>query len=117
MSLAPTSVHPRAVALRDTEDEVEELAKGMVVRHATLGIGRIVALEPTAVHVFFVEGERREATKLRLSAARVFLSAAQEVKDERLQSPAAFAFDPGSGRWALERPRSTPVRKARKAKA
>jgi hypothetical protein len=94
---------------------VEELAKGMVVRHATLGIGRVVALEPTAIHVFFAEGERREAAKLRLPAARVFLSPAPGVSDERLQSLAAFAFDPGSGRWALERPRPAAARKGKKA--
>jgi len=94
---------------------VDELAKGMVVRHATLGIGRVVALEPTAIHVFFVEGERREAAKLRLPAARVFLSPAPSVQDERLQSLAAFTLDPDSGRWALERPRSPATRKARKA--
>jgi hypothetical protein len=94
---------------------VDELAKGMVVRHATLGIGRIVALEPTAVHVFFADREQREAAKLRLPVARAFLSPAPCVKDERLQSLATFTFEPGSGRWALERPRSTTTRKARKA--
>ncbi len=41
-------------------------AKGMVVHHATLGIGRAVAL-PTVVHVFFA------GAKLRLSVAKVFL--------------------------------------------
>ncbi len=92
---------------------MEELAKGMVVRHATLGLGRVVALEPTAIHVFFVEGERREAAKLRLPAARVFLSPAPKVSDERLLDLAAFTFDPGSGRWAPERPRST-ARQAKK---
>ncbi len=94
---------------------MDELAKGMVVRHATLGIGRVVALEPTAIHVFFVEGERREAAKLRLPAARVFLSPAPSVTDERLQSLPALAFDPDSGRWAPERPRPGAARKARKA--
>ncbi len=89
-------------------------AKGMVVRHTTLGIGRVVALEPTAVHVFFLDGERREAAKLRLPAARVFLSAASGASDERLLGLEAFAFDPGSGRWALERPRSPTARKTRK---
>ncbi len=89
-------------------------AKGMVVRHTTLGIGRVVALEATAVHVFFVDGERREAAKLRLSAAEVFLSPAPDVKDERLENLAAFALDAASGRWAPERPRTAPARKARK---
>jgi len=94
---------------------MQELARGMLVRHSTLGLGRVVALEAAAVHVFFVGSEQREAAKLRLPAARVFLSAAPDETDERLQSLAAFAFDPGSGRWALERPRSAVARKARKA--
>lgn len=92
---------------------MDDLAKGMVVRHATLGLGRVVAVEPTAIHVFFVEGERREASKLRLPAARVFLSSASGTRDERLLGLDAFTFDPGSGRWALERPRA--ARKAKKA--
>ncbi len=94
---------------------MDEFAKGMVVRHTTLGIGRVVALDPTAVHVFFVEGARREAAKLRRAAARIFLSPAPDVKDERLESLSAFALDPATGRWALERPRLAPARKARKA--
>ena len=93
---------------------MQELAKGMVVRHSTLGLGRVVALEAASVHVFFVESGRREAAKLRLPAARVFLSAAPDETDERLQSLAAFTFDSGSGRWALERPRPV-ARKARRA--
>ncbi len=93
---------------------MEEFAKGMIVRHATLGIGRVVALEPAAVHVFFVEGERREAAKLRLSAAKVFLTPEPKTKDERLDSLPAFAFDPASGRWAPERARPAATRKAKK---
>jgi hypothetical protein len=85
---------------------MEEFSKGMVVRHATLGIGRIVALEPTAVHVFFVEGERREASKLRLPAAKVFLTPDRKARDERLDQLPAFAFDPVSGRYAPERVRA-----------
>lgn len=92
-----------------------EFTKGMVVRHTTLGIGRVVALEPTALHVFFVEGERREAAKLRLPAARSFLSPAPDVRDDRLENLATFALDAFSGRWAPERPRPTPSRKAKKA--
>ena len=61
------------------EGDVDKFPKGTVVRHMTLGLGRIVALEPTAVHVFFVEGERREASKLRLAAAKLFLSPAPDV--------------------------------------
>lgn len=84
---------------------MQEFSKGMVVRHATLGIGRIVALEPTAVHVFFLEGERREASKLRLPAATVFLVPDPDARDERLDQLPAFALDPQSGRYAPERAR------------
>lgn len=94
---------------------MDEFAKGMTVRHATLGLGRVVALEPSAVHVFFVDGERREAAKLRLPAAKDFLTPAPGEKDERLESLSAFAFDSVSGRWAPERVRPTAARKAKKA--
>lgn len=93
---------------------MEQLSTGMVLRHSTLGLGRIVALEPTAVHVFFIEGERREASKLRLPAATVFLVPDPKVRDERLDALPAFAFDPLSGRYAPERPRVPSTRKARK---
>ncbi len=91
----------------------EELAKGMVVRHKTLGIGRIVALEATAVHVFFADGERQEAAKLRLSAARPFLSPEPDARDPRLDDLPKFALDPVSGRYAPERARPA-SKKARK---
>ncbi len=91
-----------------------DFAEGMVVRHSTLGIGRVVALEPTAVHVFFAEGERREAAKLRLSAAKVFLRPDPDARDERLEHLPAFALDPASGRYAPERARPAAAKKARK---
>ena len=91
-----------------------DFAKGMVVRHSTLGIGRVVALEPAAVHVFFAEGERREAAKLRLSAAKVFLRPDPQARDERLDHLPPFALDPASGRYAPERSRLTAAKKARK---
>ena len=93
---------------------MDELKKGMVVRHTTLGVGRVVALEPTAVHVFFAEGERREAAKLRLSAVSQFLSPDPKAHDERLENLPAFALDPASGRYAPERARSAVARKAKK---
>ena len=93
---------------------MDPFSKGMVVRHATLGIGRIVALEPTAIHVFFLEGERREAAKLRLPAAKVFLTPDPKARDERLDQLPAFAFDPVSGRYAPERTRPAAARKAKK---
>ncbi len=93
---------------------MSEYATGMVVRHSTLGIGRVVALEPTAVHVFFVEGEKREAAKLRLAAAKDFLHPDPKARDERLENLPSFALDPVSGRYAPERPRAKAAKKAKK---
>jgi hypothetical protein len=93
---------------------VADFAKGMLVRHSTLGVGRVVALEPTAVHVFFAEGEKREAAKLRLSAAQGFLRPDPDAQDERLDGLPAFALDPATGRYAPERTRSAAAKKARK---
>jgi hypothetical protein len=91
-----------------------EYAKGMVVRHSTLGIGKVVALEATAVHVFFADGERREAAKLRISAAKAFLRPDPEARDERLEHLPAFALDPASGRYAPERTRPAAAKKKAK---
>ncbi len=93
---------------------MDELEKGMVVRHATLGLGRVVALEPTAVHVFFVEGERREALKLRRSSIERLLAPDPKAHDERLDNLPAFALDPVSHRYAPERARPAAARKAKK---
>jgi hypothetical protein len=93
---------------------LSDYSTGMVVRHSTLGIGRVVALEPTAVHVFFVEGERREAAKLRLTAAKEFMRPDPKARDERLDNLPSFALDPVSGRYAPERPRAAAARKAKK---
>ena len=32
---------------------MSELSVGMLVQHVSLGVGKVVALEPNAVHVFF----------------------------------------------------------------
>jgi hypothetical protein len=95
---------------------VDVFSKGMVVRHTTLGVGRVVAVEPTAVHIFFAAAERREASKLRISAAKVFLSPDPKAQDERLENLPAFAFDPVSGRYAPERSRAVSARKAKAKK-
>lgn len=94
------------VALRDRKEAtVAQFATGMMVRHSTLGIGRVVAVERTAVHVFFAEGERGDAAKLRLSVAEPFLHQDPRARDERLDNLAPFALDPVSGRYSQRRPR------------
>ena len=50
-----------------------ELQNGMLVQHTTLGIGKIVAVEANAVHVFFLDSDKRFAPKLRLPAPRGLL--------------------------------------------
>ncbi len=50
------------------------LENGMLVQHASLGLGKVVAVEPDAVHVVFAARDVRVATKLRLPMALAFLT-------------------------------------------
>ncbi len=79
---------------------MNDLKNGMLVQHASLGLGKIVALEDDAVHVFFETSEKRFATKLRLSMARPLLCAAT-TKNPWLKGMSTFALDPKTGRYAL----------------
>ncbi len=78
-----------------------------MVRHSTLGIGRVIAVEIAAVHVFFAEGEQR-------AAAGAFLQAEPKAHDERLENLPDFALDPETGRYAPHKPRPAAARRARK---
>ena len=91
---------------------MEAFATGMLVRHSTLGVGRVVAVDKTAVHVFFAGAEKREAAKLNLAAAKPFLQPEPTAADERLDNLPAFTLDPVTGRYAPEKPRATKARKA-----
>jgi hypothetical protein len=87
----------------------------MLVSHATLGVGKVVAVEPTAVHIFFADANKQDATKLRLPAARVFLDAPPSARDERLENLPAFSLDPVSGRYAPSpKPRAASRRKVKR---
>lgn len=97
------------------------LENGMLVQHATLGVGKVVALEPTAAHVFFPGApgtEQRFAAKLRLPFALALLSTEGVVHDARLDGLPGFALDPKSGRFAPtaaaaeKRARAKPRRKS-----
>jgi len=92
---------------------VAQFTTGMVVRHSTLGVGRVVALEKTAVHVFFAGTERREAAKLRLGVAEPFLHPDPDAHDERLDDLPRFVLDPETGRYSPEPARSARARKAK----
>ena len=78
-----------------------DLATGMLVRHATLGLGRVVLVEPTAVHVFFPGTDSRQAAKLRWPAAKPLLTTEGVERDAWLESLSSFELDPETGRYTL----------------
>lgn len=78
-----------------------DLRSGTLVEHTTLGVGRIVAVEANAVHVFFPEADRRFAAKLRLPTARPLLRTEGIAPDSWLEGLSAFTLDPKLGRYAL----------------
>jgi len=80
---------------------LSDLANGILVRHVSLGVGKIVALEPFAAHVFFPAAEKRFATKLRLPDALSLLRTEGVVPDAWLQGLSAFTLDPETRRYAL----------------
>jgi hypothetical protein len=77
------------------------IENGTLVRHATLGVGKIVAVEPDAVHVFFPDGDKRFAAKLRLPAALPLLRSEGLERNSWLEGLSAFALDPTRRRYAL----------------
>jgi hypothetical protein len=80
---------------------MSDLANGILVRHVSLGVGKVVALEPFAVHVFFPAAEKRFATKLRLPDAHALLRRDGIEPDAWLQGLSAFTLDPETRRYAL----------------
>jgi hypothetical protein len=78
-----------------------DIAKGTLVRHASLGVGKVVAVEPTAVHVFFPGTERRHAAKLRWPDARTLLRTDGVERDAWLEGLSSFTLDPAARRYAL----------------
>jgi hypothetical protein len=76
------------------------LENGMMVQHASLGLGKVVALEDKAVHVFFALSDGRFATKLRLPMALSLLGPATS-SNAWLSRLSGFAFDDKSGRYGL----------------
>ena len=53
---------------------MHEIATGTLVKHRSLGIGKVVAVEASALHVFFPESASRYAAKLRWPAVSPFLT-------------------------------------------
>jgi hypothetical protein len=80
---------------------MSEIGKGTLVRHVSLGVGKVVAVEPTALHVFFPGAEKRFAAKLRWPAAKLLLHTEGVERDSWLEGLTSFALDSVEGRYAL----------------
>lgn len=80
---------------------MDGLQSGTQVRHASLGLGKVVAADAQALHVFFPASHSRFATKLRLPEALRFLRRDGLEPDGWLDGLSAFAFDEQAGRWGL----------------
>jgi hypothetical protein len=79
---------------------MSDLENGMLVQHASLGLGKVVALEPKAVHVFFATSDARFATKLRLPMALPLLAPAAS-SNAWLSGLSDFALDAKTGRYGF----------------
>jgi hypothetical protein len=80
---------------------VSDIAKGTLVQHASLGVGKVVAVEPTALHVFFPGSGKRYAAKLRWPDARSLLRTDGVERDSWLEGLSSFLLDPTERRYAL----------------
>lgn len=80
---------------------MKEFAAGSLLKHRTLGTGKVVAVEPTALHVFFPASDTRYAAKLRWPTAGPFLSLEGLESDPWLEGLTSFSMDAASGRYAL----------------
>lgn len=80
---------------------MSDIAKGTLVQHVSLGVGKVVAVEPTALHVFFPGAERRFAAKLRWPAAKLLLRTDGVERDSWLEGLSSFTMDATEGRYAL----------------
>jgi len=80
---------------------MSDFEKGMLVQHASLGLGKVVALEPKAVHVFFVGRDSRFAAKLRLPDAASLLRPAGPSDRVWLGGVSAFSLDTATGRYGF----------------
>jgi hypothetical protein len=78
-----------------------DLENGVLVQHVSLGVGKVVALEANAAHVFFPDGDKRFAAKLRLPVARALLRTDGFERNGWLEGLSAFELDPTTGRYAL----------------
>lgn len=79
---------------------MSDLVNGMLVQHTSLGLGKVVALEEKAVHVFFAGSDARFATKLRLPMSLPLLTRA-ESENAWLSGLSDFSLDTKTGRYGF----------------
>ncbi len=80
---------------------MNDIATGTLVKHASLGVGKVVAIEATAVHVFFPGREGRYAAKLRWPDASALLTREGVEPDAWLAGLTSFALDAKTSRYGL----------------
>jgi hypothetical protein len=77
---------------------MSSLETGMLVQHASLGVGKVVALDRDAVHVFFPKNGAQFATKLRLRIALPLLTPST-APNAWLSGLSGFQLDEKTGRY------------------
>jgi hypothetical protein len=80
---------------------MHEIATGSLVKHRSLGIGKVVAVEAEALHVFFPESASRYAAKLRWPTVSPMLTREGFEPNAWLEGLTSFAMDATAGRYAL----------------
>jgi len=80
---------------------MHEIATGTLVKHRSLGVGKVVAVEASALHVFFPESASRYAAKLRWPNVSPFLTREGFEPNSWLEGLSSFSMDASAGRYAL----------------
>jgi len=80
---------------------MHEIATGSLVKHRSLGIGKVVAVEAGALHVFFPESASRFAAKLRWPTVSPMLTREGFEPNTWLEGLTSFSMDATAGRYAL----------------
>jgi hypothetical protein len=80
---------------------MHEIATGSLVKHRSLGVGKVVAVEAGALHVFFPESASRFAAKLRWPTVSPMLTREGFEPNAWLEGLTSFSMDPTAGRYAL----------------
>ena len=80
---------------------MKEMSTGSLVKHRSLGMGKVVAIEANALHVFFPGSDTRYAAKLRWPAVSPFLTREDLEPNSWLEGLTSFSLDAVSGRYAL----------------